>query len=338
MKRFSFPYTISFGKLEHEGGFLSHALSDENAERLIRSANEGDRHYLSDDPFISDICDEVYDAVIRKLVNQLKKDPTSVKDSLSWKEGYDPEKTIGLDEIKAYLDQYPIIVSFPRSLQLKKPKARPEMIAKYVIVEEDQAKEMIQHDHYDNDVVILTDEGKTLYYVPRKFSGKIVVPSSVRKVRNTFLDGAVEGRNGITEIVIEDGMEEIDRFAFRRCKGLKRVTIPASVKKIGHLAFAYCESLEEVVLSEGLEEIYYSSFEGCYSLEMMKLPSTLKATYKMDFRDIYIMGMDTRIIEQLGGNWIRTKLHVLPGAVAEKYAIENGIRYDIIKDKQREEK
>lgn len=42
-------------------------------------------------------------------------------------------------------------------------------------------------------------------------------------------------------------------------------------------------------------------------------------------------GKDTEITEKLGGDWRRTTLHVLPGSNAEKYAIEHGIRYVIIR-------
>ncbi len=91
-----------------------------------------------------------------------------------------------------------------------------------------------------------------------------------------------------------------------------------------------------MVLAEGLEEIYYSSFEYCYALESITVPSTLKKMYKLDIRNIYFMGMDTTITEELGCDWLRTTLHVLPGSKAEKYVIAHKIRYVVMEDKKQE--
>ena len=201
-------------------------------------------------------------------------------------------------------------------------------------MEETEAAERIKEDTYDNNIIILTDEGKTLYNVPMKFAGSVVIPASVRKIRNSFSKGAFQDHKRITEIIIEDGLPEIEEFMFRRCSALKNIVFPASVKKIGHLAFAGCSSLKQVVLAEGLEEIYYSSFEYCYYLESITVPSTLKKMYKLDIRNIYFMGMDTEITEELGCDWLRTILHVLPGSKAEKYAIAHEIRYVLMEDKK----
>ena len=59
MKDFVFPYSISFGKLDSVSDSLTVALSDANAKRLVRSAEEGGRNRLGEDEFISDICTKV---------------------------------------------------------------------------------------------------------------------------------------------------------------------------------------------------------------------------------------------------------------------------------------
>ena len=46
MKSFVFPYSISFGKMDSVDGQVDYFLSDANAKRLIRSAEEGGRHVL----------------------------------------------------------------------------------------------------------------------------------------------------------------------------------------------------------------------------------------------------------------------------------------------------
>lgn len=331
MKSFVFPYSISFGKLDSVDDQVEYSLSDANAKRLIRSAEEGGRHQLSEDSFISDICAKVYGAVEKELTEQLMQDPTPVRDALSWDESYDTNAPIGIEQVQEYIDDLMITVYYPEELQLlEAKKAKKSNVANYVIVDEEQAAELIKHDRYDNNAIILTDEGKTFYYVPLKFTGTVTVPASVRKIKAGFTKGAFQGRKSVSEIIIESGLPEIEEWTFRGCEGLKRITIPGTVKKIGHLAFSGCSSLNDVVLPEGLEEIYYSSFEYCYNLETITLPSSLKLMYKMDIRDIYFKGKDTEITEKLGGDWRRTTLHVLPGSNAEKYAIEHGIRYVIM--------
>lgn len=331
MKHFVFPYSISFGKLDSVGGQVEHSLSEANAKRLIRSAEEGGRHLLSEDSFISDICTKVYKAVEKELTEQLMQDSTPVRDALSWDESYDPSVPIGIKQIREYIDDLMITVYYPEELQLLEAKSeKKSCVARYVITNEEQAAELIKHDSYENNVIILPDEGKTLYFVPLKFAGVVTVPATVQKIKAGFTKGAFQGRKSISEIIIESGLPEIEEWTFRGCEGLRKITIPGTVKKIGHLAFSGCSSLNDVILPEGLEEIYYSSFENCYNLESITLPSSLKLMYKMDIRDIYFKGKDTEITEKLGCEWRRTTLHVLPGSNAEKYAIEHGIRYVIM--------
>ncbi|MCR4562152.1 MAG: leucine-rich repeat domain-containing protein, partial [Bacilli bacterium] len=62
---------------------------------------------------------------------------------------------------------------------------------------------------------------------------KVVIPGSVKKI------GAYAFNNNfsLTDVTIEDGVEEIVEYAFWGCK-FKEVYVPSSVKKIGHCAFA----------------------------------------------------------------------------------------------------
>lgn len=52
---------------------------------------------------------------------------------------------------------------------------------------------------------------------------------------------------GITEIVIEDGVTYIGKFAFIYNQDLKKVTLPSSVQNIGKFAFSECEALETLI-------------------------------------------------------------------------------------------
>lgn len=336
MKDFDFPYSISFGKLDSVGDSLTVALSDANAKRLVRSAEEGGRNQLGEDEFISDICAKVYKAIDKKLTEELLKDPTPVRDALSWEDSYDPDDPIGKKHIQKYLDDLMITAYYPEELQLLEPKVSAKATsARYEIMDEVQAAEYIKKDSYDSNVIVLTDEGRTLYHVPMKFSGTVTIPASVRKIRSGYSTGAFNQRVKITEIIIENGLEEIDERAFSQCKQLKKIVIPPSVKKIGSFAFAGCTSLEEVCLSEGLEELENTAFNWCHSLRELKLPSTLRevVTYINCYNDpighLYFYGMQTEV-RGPSDYWDRLTMHVLPGSVAEKFAIDHKIRYVLI--------
>ena len=48
---------------------------------------------------------------------------------------------------------------------------------------------------------------------------------------------------GLTSLIIQSGVKNIDENAFRDCTSLTSITIPSSVKSIGGYAFSGCTSL-----------------------------------------------------------------------------------------------
>lgn len=79
----------------------------------------------------------------------------------------------------------------------------------------------------------------------------------------------------VEEIVIEDGITEIEADAFSNFSDLISVTIPESVKKIGDSAFCGCDSLQMVIIFEGVETIGDGAFYDCGSLEYFVFPDTV---------------------------------------------------------------
>ena len=74
----------------------------------------------------------------------------------------------------------------------------------------------------------------------------------------------------ITEVVIPDGVEYIEKYAFYNCVGLKKVTIPSSVRFIRDYAF-YKDSELEIADLSNVEAIGRSAFEGCAKLKEANL-------------------------------------------------------------------
>ncbi|MBQ4071863.1 MAG: leucine-rich repeat protein [Clostridia bacterium] len=73
------------------------------------------------------------------------------------------------------------------------------------------------------------------------------------------------GNDTVTSVVIPDGVETIDKYAFYNCRKLKSVTLPESCKTINERAFANCSILEEANL-ESVSVIHNYAFYKCESL------------------------------------------------------------------------
>lgn len=105
-------------------------------------------------------------------------------------------------------------------------------------------------------------------------------------------------RDDITEVVIEDGVIKIGRYAFYNAKNIESVTIADSVEVIedyafcsvtnlrtvdmpkylsylGAYAFSQCVNLESIVIPDGLTETNELTFQSCNSLTEVTIPSSV---------------------------------------------------------------
>lgn len=141
--------------------------------------------------------------------------------------------------------------------------------------------------------LIIIDGGNTRYYANDDgavyaTSGKLlfVAPAATGKVTvepNKLISSyAFEGCDGITEVVIPDGINEISDYAFANNSSIKSITLPVTVRTIGECAFKNCTALESIELpdsvsamSSGNSEEGNGVFEGCTSLTEVKLPANI---------------------------------------------------------------
>ena len=77
----------------------------------------------------------------------------------------------------------------------------------------------------------------------------------------------------LTEVVIPNGVEKINKYAFYGCKSIKRVIISQDVLEIGEFAFGNCISLENIELPSDIETMPLNAFSGCSSLVSLQLPN-----------------------------------------------------------------
>lgn len=77
-----------------------------------------------------------------------------------------------------------------------------------------------------------------------------------------FIKQAPIGEDTITRIVIPEGVETIEAYAFTKLTALKEVVLPSTLKKIGVGAFKDCENLTNINL-ENVQFINEKAFYGC---------------------------------------------------------------------------
>ena len=82
-------------------------------------------------------------------------------------------------------------------------------------------------------------------------------------------------RADIKNVIIENGVTSIGKYAFIHCKNLISVTIPDTVTAIQTGAFWYCESLSSVALPDSLLSIADYAFNTCESLTSVEIPDSV---------------------------------------------------------------
>lgn len=100
------------------------------------------------------------------------------------------------------------------------------------------------------------------------FSSQTANPMSYAK--NIYIEGSDD-----YHLIVSEGTDSINDYAFAGCNILKSATISKNIKKIGTGSFSYCRDLRLVSLSENIEEIGDSAFASCISLETVNLPENL---------------------------------------------------------------
>ena len=88
---------------------------------------------------------------------------------------------------------------------------------------------------------------------------------------------AVQKKDNVKKVVIEDGVTSIGESAFNNCYSLTSITIPDSVTSIENYAFANCSNLTSITILKSVTSIGKNAFKDCYNLTVyLESGSTLK--------------------------------------------------------------
>lgn len=339
MKTITFPYYISFGKLDSISCEIELSISDKDAKRLERSAKEGGRFRLNEDEDLSDLYEKINQEIILAEKEALLSDPSPVKDFLSWEEDYDDSWIIE-EQIDHYLEELVIGINYPVELQLLEKstvKKKKQTKCESIIIERSIAQEYVYINN-NKDKVVYVDDGETLYFIPSKYAGTFTIPSTVRRLEGDLTFNPFSKHKQINEVIIEEGLTEIPDWAFDGCDSLERIVVPGSVKKIGFNAFTKCSRLRQVEMSEGLIEIHNTAFRFCFDLEQLRIPASVETismhitSYQAGIKKIIFEGMSTSIDDTRcrGDEWDKVTVYAKAGSAAEAFAKEHGVKYKTI--------
>ncbi len=108
------------------------------------------------------------------------------------------------------------------------------------------------------------------------------------EIENGVLTGYIE-EEGVSEIVVPDGVTEIGEAAFGGCSTLRHVTLPEGVQVIGDYAFGCCRHLRDVNIPSTVKMIGATAFFSCKKIHPMPIPESVSVIGEHAFTDTNIM-------------------------------------------------
>ena len=124
----------------------------------------------------------------------------------------------------------------------------------------------------DNQGVSVTEFGISKDAIVKTKIKKVVIPGTARTLWSISGDLS----EGIEQLVIKDGVEEIGACAFSYCENLKEVLLPDSLLTIDVYAFEDCQSLQKINIPHKLYRLGREAFSGCESLFEIHLPASVR--------------------------------------------------------------
>lgn len=93
---------------------------------------------------------------------------------------------------------------------------------------------------------------------------KISIPSEIGgRAVTTISSNAFSGYLPVTEIVLPETVDQIDRRAFYGCSNLVKINLPEGIEIISEEAFRNCSSLKEITILNSVTRIEENVFKGC---------------------------------------------------------------------------
>ncbi|MDE7095369.1 MAG: leucine-rich repeat protein, partial [Anaeroplasmataceae bacterium] len=158
---------------------------------------------------------------------------------------------------------------------------------------------LMEYKGHGGEVVIPDDKG-IMYIGPFAFS-HYLLDNALEVDDKNDLDAKKSpiGNDTITSVIIPEGVEEIQKFAFYNCTALKKVVLPSTVTKVMEYAFYNNESLEEI----NLEQVVVIGARAFYDCGHLLEINTMHANTIGDFAFAnckYIQSVDLKELKRAG--------------------------------------
>lgn len=102
----------------------------------------------------------------------------------------------------------------------------------------------------------------------------IEIPGSVKELGGGFEAGAFANCDGLTNVILHDGLEVIGKNTFMHCENLTEIKIPNSVTKLS--GFKWCTGLTNIVIPDSVIEIGEDAFEECTNLKTVEISKNVE--------------------------------------------------------------
>ena len=102
------------------------------------------------------------------------------------------------------------------------------------------------------------------------YGGSSCHSNPLQYAKKLYLNGEL-----VTDLVIPEGVNLIQSYAFHGCSSLTSIIIPQSVTSIGSNAFHGCSSLTSITIPQSVTSIGSNAFHGCSSLTSITIPQSV---------------------------------------------------------------
>lgn len=149
-----------------------------------------------------------------------------------------------------------------------KARVRLEVKSEFVI----ENRMLVAYKGLGGDVVIPDDEG--ILYIGAYAFCLYTTDQSIELTEEDYDANKIPAMNtSVTSVTIPHGVEDIQKYAFYNCSGLRNITIPDTVKYIREYAFYNDQKLQSID-TKNVEVIGKNAFYQCKALEQIDLHKT----------------------------------------------------------------
>lgn len=124
---------------------------------------------------------------------------------------------------------------------------------------------------------------------------RIVIQDGLREIRKDAFRSCMN----LKEIYLPDTLEVVGEGAFSICRELEKVVVPSGVRVLSKDVFAHCSNLKEVILSDGLLTIEESVIDGDFKIQELIIPASVVVINPGAFTNITTWGVAPKLTVDL---------------------------------------